>query len=81
MTAILKLFFDAFLGALAGAFRDWQRDRAAERAQQEVGARRVESAQQKEAIDAVRQKQQIEDDIARLPPEQRRERLQRWERP
>lgn len=81
MSAIIKLFFEAFLGALTGAFRDWQRDRAAERAHQEIGARRVENAQQKGALDAVRKQKEIEDDIARMPADDRRRRLQQWERP
>lgn len=81
MTAIIKTFLEAFLGAFTGALLDWLRDRDAARAHEEIGARRVEAAQQKDALDAVREKQQIEDDIARLSPDERRRRLQQWERP
>lgn len=66
------------LGALGKIVSDlvaeWRRDQAL----REAGARTVENAQQQGVIDAVKTKAAVADDLARLTPDQRRERLQRW---
>jgi hypothetical protein len=76
LSALASALLGAFAKLLVDLVESWRRDQAL----REAGARTVENAQQQGVIDAVKTKAAVADDLARLTPDQRRERLQRWAR-
>lgn len=78
MSAILKLFLDAILGALASAFADWRKDVDRIKAHEDLRQKTVEDAQKGAVIDAIRDRKKIEDDVARMPDDDVTRELQRW---
>lgn len=65
----------AILKAIGDFFRGTASDRAADEAQREAGRRDVETAELRDALEAVRTRERIDDEVARLADEDLRARL------
>jgi hypothetical protein len=80
MLTFLKVFADSLLGVFATAFLDWMKDRDRVQAHEDLGRKTVEDAQKAEALDAVKTRNKVEDDVGRLSDDAVLERLRRWQK-
>ena len=81
MLTALKIFADALFGVFATAFLDWMKDRDRVQSHEDLGRKTVEDAQKAEALDAVKTRKQVEDDVGRLSDDAVLERLRPWAKP